>query len=54
MYYRKCEHCGANLDPSEKCECLEIRELNKEKYKEVLAVDNYGQLSMIECLCRIA
>ena len=20
-YYRKCPHCGANLDPGEKCDC---------------------------------
>ncbi len=27
-YYKKCEHCGANLDPGERCEdCKE----NKEK-----------------------
>lgn len=22
-YYRKCTFCGANLDPDEKCDCLE-------------------------------
>ena len=27
--YRTCPHCGANLDPDEKCECQE-----KEKYME--------------------
>lgn len=21
MYYHKCEKCGANLDPGEKCDC---------------------------------
>lgn len=21
MYYKTCSHCGANLDPGEKCDC---------------------------------
>ena len=25
-YYRTCPHCGANLDPGERCDCLESRE----------------------------
>lgn len=25
MYYNKCEFCGANLDPGEKCDCIEQR-----------------------------
>lgn len=23
MHYRKCQHCGANLDPGEQCDCKE-------------------------------
>ena len=26
MMYRTCPHCGANLDPGEICDCLEIAE----------------------------
>lgn len=25
-YYRTCPYCGANLDPSERCDCLESRQ----------------------------
>lgn len=25
MMYRVCPHCGANLDPNEKCDCQEKR-----------------------------
>lgn len=24
-YYRACPHCGANLDPSERCDCFESK-----------------------------
>lgn len=24
-YFRKCPHCGANLDPGETCDCVKIR-----------------------------
>ena len=23
MFYKECPHCGANLDPGEKCDCTE-------------------------------
>lgn len=26
MYFYICEHCGANLDPGEKCDCQEYLE----------------------------
>ena len=25
MYFRPCPHCGANLDPGERCDCLGAR-----------------------------
>ena len=25
-YYRTCPHCGANLDPGERCNCLEAQQ----------------------------
>ncbi len=31
MGYRTCPHCGANLDPEEKCDCLEEAEDQKEQ-----------------------
>lgn len=33
MYFIKCEKCGANLDPGEKCDCTEKR-TKKEKEQE--------------------
>ena len=31
-YYRECPLCGANLDPGEKCDCVEReRDLRKRK-----------------------
>lgn len=24
-YYRTCPHCGANLDPGERCDCMDAR-----------------------------
>lgn len=42
MYDRyKCEHCGANLDPAEQCDCkqmdslnVRVRNRNRENYRE--------------------
>ena len=25
-FYNQCEHCGANLDPGEQCDCKEEKE----------------------------
>lgn len=30
-YYRECPHCGAALDPGEKCDCEDEREKQKRK-----------------------
>ncbi len=30
MGYRTCPHCGANLDPEEKCDCQEDQEEQKD------------------------
>lgn len=39
MYYRKCEFCGANLDPGEDCDCeIELRRRKKVRsryYKDI-------------------
>lgn len=45
MFYNryKCQLCGANLDPGEKCDCL--REKNrKHEIGKMLAVSDDGQL----------
>lgn len=33
MLYRKCPYCGANLDPAEKCDCLETQEAQEAEAK---------------------
>ncbi len=30
-YYYVCKYCGSNLDPGEKCDCMEQQEEKKEK-----------------------
>lgn len=32
--YKTCEHCGANLDADEKCDCLKSKPDNEEKERE--------------------
>lgn len=40
-YYNVCEHCGSNLNPGEKCDCMEQQEGNE-------TVTNCNQLKMKE------
>ena len=39
-YYHKCDLCGANLDPGEKCTCIEDakREVRDKQVKKAVAV----------------
>ena len=34
MKYNTCPHCGANLDPGERCECQDKKEDSKESKEE--------------------
>ena len=34
-YYRTCEHCGANLDPGEKCDCMENKQERGRPYGKI-------------------
>ena len=29
-YYETCQHCGANLDPGEQCDCKKEKEIRKD------------------------
>ncbi len=62
-YFRTCPHCGAHLDPGEKCDCLEsLREeakaavmlLTKEERKLLLEAlrihKQHPELSLEECI----
>ena len=33
MNYQTCQNCGANLIPGEKCDCLEIEAMNRQRRK---------------------
>ena len=34
-YYWTCPHCGANLDPGEKCDCRQVSLKDTDNYKSV-------------------
>lgn len=50
MYFRICPRCGCNLDPGERCDCLEVEEAKEKEKQERLkqmeenvCVDSDGQ-----------
>lgn len=43
-YYNTCPHCGSNLDPGERCECVREKERRRTELGEILAIGNGGQL----------
>lgn len=43
--FKKCEHCGANLDPGERCDCDIVYEKTRKKYIK-LVDGNYFQTRM--------
>lgn len=46
MIYRECEYCGANLDPGERCDCLERARNRKSRLMSLFESDGSGQLVM--------
>ena len=38
--YHTCEHCGANLDPDEKCDCQDKLEQGEAELQKMMEVDN--------------
>lgn len=42
MYYNKCEICGANLDPGERCDCYERAKENEKKIESMLFTESDG------------
>ena len=50
MYCRKCEFCGANLDPGERCDCHERAKENKKKIESMLFTESDGQMVLKEAL----
>lgn len=39
-YYWTCPHCGANLDPGEKCDCQMAKDLVGVDYRDVTPEEN--------------
>lgn len=42
--YRKCEYCGASLDPQEKCDCREPSEQNRRLFETLTRTGEGGQM----------
>lgn len=47
MYYNVCEHCGANLDPGERCDCTELEQKEEERIGRLLIVRDDGQMQLV-------
>lgn len=47
MEYRTCEHCGANLDPGERCDCQQeqqgIRKIKSLQSRKEFAYGSNGR-----------
>lgn len=46
-YFDICEHCGATLDPGERCTCEKEIEKYKNKLLSLTKADDRGQLCFI-------
>lgn len=44
-YFNTCPHCGATLDPGEKCECIDEKEERRKKWESLTKNDKDGQLA---------
>lgn len=42
-FYNTCPHCGANLDPGERCDCEEIQIENERAIVKMIAIGKNGQ-----------
>lgn len=46
-YYNVCPNCGSNLDPGEKCTCLEEKTKQQEFLNRHFKVTKTGQISFV-------
>ena len=46
MYYHTCQHCGANLDPGERCDCQDSLEKKKQAGRRHLASLHNGHIDL--------
>lgn len=45
-YYDVCEICGSNLDPGEKCNCLDTAKMERKRLMSLFDCDRDGQIRM--------
>ena len=45
-YYDTCDICGANIDPGEKCDCMENRIIQVNYFTKLFDSDRDGQIRM--------
>ncbi len=46
-YYNTCPNCGCNLDPGEKCICLEEKKKQQDFFDRHLRITKAGQLAFV-------
>lgn len=44
-FYKKCPHCGANLDPGEPCDCQQEKEREERRREKLFFIENGGQMN---------
>ena len=47
--YNECKNCGAHLDHGEKCDCLKLEAIRKERYERMVL--EYEERKKEEFLC---
>lgn len=50
MYKYVCRSCGANLDPGEKCDCMEKRKETENLRKQLFIQEKDGQFTLKELI----
>lgn len=43
-YFRECSHCGATLDPGERCDCIERETRARLNWQNMTYIDVTGQI----------
>lgn len=50
MHKYACQNCGANLDPGEKCDCMEKRKEAEDLRKQLFIQEKDGQFALKELI----
>lgn len=43
-YYRVCRFCGSNLDPGERCDCMDKRQEREDLFERITTESETGQM----------